>query len=128
MLACAGCQAQNQQDGLDDRLAQFQFFTACAPVYLAVSYSEQGATMLRLTDNIIATTVHSRLRGARIYTDSANLPAISVRATVVGTAFHVNFQLVRFLYNPLTDTSHGASTWTDYFVGVHGYDAGYILQ
>lgn len=125
MLTCAGVRAQDSEDDPSNR---FQFYTNCASVYLVVEYSEEDAARLRLTESMIATTTRSRLRAARIYTDSRPDPILSVTVNVMETVFTISFAFIRFLYNPVTDTSGGAITWVDGSFGTHGYDAGYILQ
>ena len=87
------------------------------------------ASDIGLTKKDIATTVRSRLRGARIYTSEPNyVPYLYVNVNVLGNAFDINVTLNKFVSDLETDLIYPASTWKAGGIGTHGKDSGYILQ
>lgn len=121
ILASTTVQAQDFQ-------SEWQLYTACAPVNLHIRYHSHNEGKLQLYERTIATTVRSRLRAARIYTDSTSTPLLAVTVKVFGNAFSFQFTLIQLLLNLVTNTEGTGATWTVDDVGTHGYRAEYILQ
>lgn len=71
------------------RLDRFQLWNNCQPMQLVVESLHQDAADIGLTGEAIATAVRSRLRGARLYDDTAP-QYLYVNVNVVGQAFALN--------------------------------------
>ena len=124
LLASASVQAQN-----DQQFERFQLYTGCQPVHLVVIDLSSDALNVGLTKSSILTTVRSRLRGARIYSSEAGTPSLLVSVHVVGLAFNITLDLVKYVTDTRTDLSYPAVTWQGTKVtGTHGGESTYILQ
>ena len=134
MLAAPASAAEKATkiDQFELKMDQFELWNGCLPVSLVVERLPERARKIGLRKEDIATAVRSRLRGARIYDESAN-PYLYVNVNVGGGAFSiaVHFErrtqvvlphLVRS--NPL---SGYASTWRRGELGVSG-KPGFILS
>ena len=125
MFFAAGVQAQSEVDQLFGR---FKLYTACAPLYLVIENLPPDAGEIGLTKSAITTTIRSRLRAARIYTNELESPDLYVNVNVVGRAYGIDVRLNRWLTDPVHGTSGRAITWSSGSTGTHGGDSGYILQ
>ena len=108
---------------------RFKLFNECGPMDLiVVDYTDDAAWAdIGLTVDRIQTMVESRLRGARLY-DVAAFPILYVNVKVVSRGFSLNVDYRKRLYDPVSDESFYATTWTIGGAGTHSGDAGFILQ
>lgn len=116
------------QDDIDDWLDHFDLFNECRPMSLLVVGLSADAADIGLTEGRIQTMAEARLRSARIYDDSVNIPYLYIQVTVVGRAFSDDVSFKKMLYDPVTDRRAPAVTWNRGGAGTHGGDAGYVLQ
>ena len=120
---------------------RFTYWTRCSPLRLLVAMDPRDAVRIGLTEEVVATTVRSRLRAARLYTDTNNLevPALLIHVGVVnsrrrpGGVFSIDIALHKHLYDPLTGHSFPAQTnditGLGYgFLGLHAGNSSFILS
>ena len=101
----------------NEELMRFTYWTGCSPLRLVVASSEDAVTV-GLTEGVITTAVRSRLRSARLYTDTNDreVPTLMVYVSVVnsrrrpGGVFSITMALHKHLYDPLTGLSFPART------------------
>ncbi len=107
---------------------KFRLWNDCEPIDLVVERLHDDAGEIGLTEERIQTTVESRLRGARIYTEDKTY--LYVNVAVVGRSFSIGLSLNFLVYREANSgiLQGVASTWESGFTGTHGGDAGYILQ
>ncbi len=123
-----------------EELMRFTYWTGCSPLRLLVVMESDDAVKMGLTEEAITTAVRSRLRAARLHTDTDDpeTPILMMYVRVVnskritGGAFRIDAALHKFLYDPLTGLSSLART-NDIFgrhakIGLHSEDAAFILS
>ena len=108
---------------------RFELFNECRPMDLTVEDYEDDAgwTDIGLTVDRIQTMAESRLRAARLY-DATVLPYLDVNVHVARGGFSLRVNYRKRLYDPVSDESFYATTWTIGGTGTHSGDAGFILQ
>ena len=87
LLTASTVQAQAVSDA--DR---FELFNACRPMMLVVEELPSDAQAVGLTEERIQLATESRLRAARLYTESiekANRAYLYIRINAVGPAFNI---------------------------------------
>ena len=109
------------------RLDRFQLWNGCEPMQLVVESLHQDATDIGLTEEAITTAVRSRLRGTRLYDDSAS-QYLYVNVTVVGGAYAVKLEYNKMVFDLASDESFPATTWETGSAGTHGRNSGFILS
>ena len=118
---------------------RFTYWTGCSPLRLFVAMDSEDAVRMGLTEEAVATAVRSRLRAARLYTDTNNseVPGLVVHVSVfssqrrTGGAFSIDVALYKPLYDPLTSLSMPARTndiTTSARIGLHAGNAAFILS
>ncbi len=110
---------------------RFQLWNNCAPVGLVVESLGSDAEKIGLTEERLQTTVGSRLRGARIYTDVLTRPFQSylyLNVNIVGRAFGIGLMFNKTLMDMSLLSSGIATTWNIGGAGTHGGDGGYVVQ
>ena len=117
------------QDEFELSYDRFRLWNNCQPFRLIVEQLGDNATEIGLKKDTIETTVRSRLRAARIYTDNGFLyPYLYVNVNVIGAAFSVSFEYIKYLNDPISNEMFfGAVTWDLSTTGTHGMDSTYIL-
>ena len=120
---------------------RFVYWTGCSPLRLVVVMDSEDAVRMGLTEEVVATAVRSRLRAARLYTDTDNreVPSLVIHVSVVnsqrrpGGAFVVDVALSKHLYDPLSGLSFPAQTndltgllYSKF--GLHSGNAAFILS
>ena len=108
---------------------RFRLFNECGPMNLVVEEYKDDAdwTDIGLTVDRIQTMAESRLRAARLY-DATGFPILYVNVNVEARGFSLNVNYRKWLYDPVSDESFDATTWTIGGAGTHRGDAGFILQ
>ena len=120
---------------------RFMYWTGCSPLKLIVAMDSDDAVRMGLTEEAIATAVRSRLRAARLYTDTNDreVPLLVMHVGVVsskritGGAFSIDVALHKHLYDPLSGHSFSAQT-NDIagllygILGLHAGNAAFILS
>ena len=118
---------------------RFNLWTGCGSVELVVEGLSPDAAKIGLRKEAIATAVRSRLRGARLYADLA-YRKLYVRVTVVGDAFGVDFELLRYASSVIwllppwvkgkeaEARSGTVTTWQKGITGTHVGASGHILS
>ena len=127
LLAATASRAEDVRES--DR---FQLWNGCLPTVLLVEDLHTDAADIGLSKVDVETSVRSRLRAARLYVDGADYEASAftyfyVNVGVVGQAYGMDIQYVKYLYDSTSDTFHSAITWDRGSIGTHGGDANFIL-
>jgi len=123
--------AFGQASGAEPSVERFRLYNNCRPMQLVIEHLSEDASEIRLTERRLQTATESRLRLARLYTDDyehSQWAYLYVNVLVVGRAFNLTVQYNKSLYDPLSDLFLTATTWTRGSTGIHGGDAGYIMQ
>ena len=120
---------------------RFAYWTGCSPLKLFVSIlTVEAARRMGLTEAAVATAVRSRLRAARIYTDTDNaeVPLLVAQVAIyysedqqiIGGAHHVRLSLYKHVHDPLSGLSGYAETkiLPVGMLGVHDGKAAFILS
>lgn len=135
LLAAAPLQANTEAE---EATMRFAYWTGCSPLKLFVSVPSVAA--MGLTEAAVATAVRSRLRAARIYTDTDNVevPLLVAQVAVyplegqqiTGGAHHVRLSLYKHVYDSLSGLSGYAETklFPAQLVGIHDGTAAFILS
>ena len=98
LLTASTVQAQAVSDW--DR---FELFNACRPMMLVVEELPSDAQAVGLTEERIQLATESRLRAARLYTESiekANRAYLYIRINAVGRAVDISVWYVRWVTRP----------------------------
>ena len=104
-------------------LERFQLFNECRPMFLLVETLPKGAEVIGLTVNSLAIAARSRLRSARLYTDTARSEYLYINVNVVGPAFSATLAFKKSVYDPVSALTRYAQTWEVGATGTHGKDA-----
>ena len=126
LLTASTVQAQAVSD--QDR---FQLFNACRPMLLVVERLSSDAQAVGLTEERIQLAVESRLRAARLYTESmekANRAYLYININVVNHAHNISVQYRKWVTDLVNNSNGYATTWDTGGAGTHGGDAGFIIQ
>ena len=124
LLTASTVQAQAVSDW--DR---FELFNACRPMMLEVERLPSDAQAVGLTDERIQLAAESRLRAARLYTESigkANAASLYINIHVVGRAHRITVKYLKLVTDLATNSDQLATTWGTGSTGTHGEDAGLI--
>lgn len=115
------------------KIERFELFNSCRPVYLSIESLDSDAADIGLTVEAVQAAAESRLRAARLYTDSLEEIAwtdgslLSVTVSTGTSAFSVSVEY----YKAVTD-SFGedgiAVTWSTASHGTHGGSANFIMS
>ena len=132
LLAAAPASAEGTAKGVVETPAErdhFSLWQGCKPTRLSVHLSEKE-TYIDLTKDAIEIAVRSRLRAARLYSGDIMDPApwLYVTVAVVGDAFHVRFEFMKFLIEPIKKMLGLAVTWSTDATGTHSGDSNFILS
>ena len=112
-------------------LDRFRLFNACRPMELVVEALAPDARAVGLTRERIQLAAESRLRAARLYTESmekANRAYLYIRIHVEGRAGTIFVQYSKWVIDLATKSDGPAITWNTGGTGTHGGDAGFIIQ
>ncbi len=113
---------------VEDNVARFRLLNRCGPVDLVVEGLPSAAAALNLRDEDIRTLGESRLRGARLFSDSAG-PYLYINVNVVGRAFSADVEFYKWLNDPISGGNWPAKTWSSGSAGTAGASGGnFILQ
>ena len=126
LLTASTVQAQAVSD-----LDRFELFNACRPMRLVVEGLKSDAQAFGLTKERIQLAAESRLRAARLYTDSrekANYALLYININVVVRAFDITVGYQKWVTDLATNSNGPAITWFTGSTGTHGGDAGFIIQ
>ena len=111
-----------------DAFDRFGLWYGCEPVGLVVEGLPEGAKAIGLSKSRIETTVRSRLRGARLYSDEGLRPYLYVNVNVVGAAFGYRMELNKWVKDRASGEVFWAATWRRGGVGTHGKKASFVLS
>lgn len=103
---------------------EFMLWNDCDPVFLIVEDLSYEARQIGLTEDRIQTAVESRLRSARIYSESAD-SNVYVNVNTSGSAVSFSFE-----FRPLVIRAGfmgHAQTWKIASVGTFSSNAGYLI-
>ena len=118
-----------QAQAISDR-DRFKLFNACRPMKLVVENLTPDAQAVGLTRERIQLAVESRLRAARLYTEStekANDTYLYVYIHVVGHAFTIIVSYYKLVTDLVNNSNGLATTWIAEGTGT-SEDAGFIIQ
>ena len=110
---------------------RFELFNACRPMKLVVEGLPPDAHEIGLTRERIQLAAESRLRAARLYTEStekANDTYLYVYIHVVGHAFTTIVSYYKLVTDLVNNSNGLATTWSSDGTGTHSGDAGFIIQ
>ena len=117
LAAPLGAAEKNTDDDL------FELWHGCYSMSLGVF--SQGASDIGLTEQAITVAVRSKLRAARLYNADPGTPFLFVRVNVVGVAFHVSVDYIKWVEDSASGVSRPARTWERLSTGTHRLDASY---
>ena len=117
--------AQASEMTLEERLARFDLFNDCRPMYVAMETLPLDAKQIGLTEYSLRAAIEGRLRTARLFDDEAS-PFLYLNVHVVGRAFSITLSYIKGVCDPASAECFGASTWERRTTGTHGNDAGSI--
>lgn len=126
LLTASTVQAQVVSD-----LDRFRLFNACRPMELVVERLSSDAQAVGLTRERIQLAAESRLRAARLYTESwekANRAYLYINIHVRSTAQSITVEYRKRVTDLATKSNGLAITWVTGSTGTHGGDAGFIIQ
>lgn len=93
--------------------------------------SDADAQAVGLTEERIQLAVESRLRAARLYTESekkANFAHIYIAISVIGPAFTIHMGYRKWVTDLANNSNGRATTWAAIYTGTHVGDADFIIQ
>lgn len=127
-LCCAPVAAQGQTV-----LDRFELFNECRPSQIVVESLSADAKNIGLTKERLRLAAESRLRAARLYTDSREAASgayLYVRVTVVGVAYAIEVNYKKRVFDLAGDVGGLATTWEVGSTGTHGNALGsaFIMQ
>ncbi len=125
LLTASTVQAQVVSDW--DR---FELFNACRPMMLAVEELLPDAQAVGLTEERIQLAAESRLRAARLYTESsekANSALLYIGIRVVSRAVNITVKYRKWVIDPVSNSNGPAITWETGSTG-HGGNAALHIQ
>ena len=126
--AVAGAMPKGAEDENSARIDRFKLWNECAPIRLVVEEVDRNEVAMGLTEEVIITTVRSRLRAARLYTgeNQVSEPYLYVNINTVKSAFSISFSFEKALFDPISGQTNYATTWREGADGRGGAD--YILS
>ncbi len=116
-----------------DSLNRFRLYNACAQIDLVVADVPEEGDAIGLTRERVQVLAESRLRAARLY-DADATPYLYVNVGVLVSdyreqgAYSITLQFNKALYDSASERSGRAVTWQRGRYGMHGGDAGFIMQ
>lgn len=125
LLTASTVQAQAISDW--DR---FRLFNACRPMNLVVEDLSSDAQAVGLTRERIQLAAESRLRAARLYTESrekANRAYLYISIHVLGRAHSITVNYNKWVTDLANNSNGLATTWVTGGTGTHD-TAGFIIQ
>ena len=123
--------ASTVQAQVVSELDRFRLFNAYRPMLLVVERLSSDAQAAGLTRERIQLAAESRLRAARLYTESiekANAAYLYININVGGPAFSISVRYQKLVTDLATNSDNVASTWNTGSTGTHGGDTGFIIQ
>ena len=123
-LSSTGQAADQKALEYEKAIERFQFYNACQPMVLAVGHNA-AAGRIGVKKKALHAAVESRLRAARLYTDSPTSEgsaALTVKVDVVGEAFDISVQYIKVLTDEF-GTRVPSMAWGTSSFGTHGRDA-----
>lgn len=120
--------AQGQPVSESDR---FRLFNECRPMTLSVEGLRDAVKEIGLTEERLRLATESRLRAARLYTDSSEAASsanLYVNVNVVSRAYCISLEYGKEVFDPATFHSVPTMTWNSGSTGTYGLDAGFIVQ
>ena len=112
------------QDSAPEPFERFQFYNACRPVGLLVEELPRDAKKIGLSTKAVRLAAESRLRAARLYTDTPT-SWLLVKVLVLGDAFSVSVSFAKWVTDR-SGLSGPAPTWSSRGLGTHAGESTYI--
>ena len=117
-LPASGARGATVENLVENRIARFELFADCRPMYLVVESLSPHASKIGLTKEAIRAAAESRLRSARLYRSIRSAPYLYINVNVVGRGFSIS-----------SGNRGLATTWDRGSAGTHGGSgANYILS
>ena len=110
---------------------RFRLWNECRPARLSVEGLPNDADAIGLTKKAIEVAVRSRLRAARLYSDSGpetEWSRLYINVNVVGRSFSVAVEYGKYVRDLATKLERSSPTWSVRITGTHGRDSSYILS
>ncbi len=114
-----------QAQAISDQ-GRFELFNFCRPMMLVVEDLPPAAQAAALTRERIQLAAESRLRAARLYTESrekANRAYLYVRIHVLGRGHNITVEYKKWVTDLATNSNGHATTWNTGIAGTHGGEA-----
>jgi len=130
---CFGLPASANEQDVTDRRDRFQLWNNCEPMELVVENLSDDAAKIGLTRETILTTVRSRLRAARLYSDQRQTGYLYVNIHVVGQSHHISIEYRKWVMDFTSAEKFLATTWDISGTGTHvqsanGQSSSFILS
>ena len=119
-----------RQRHIEMRQRRFQLFNNCEQMSLSVQFMSKDSAIANIDDieDRIQTMAESRLRAARLFTDSAS-NNLSLGLTVSGPAFSAYMHYAKPLYDAVSGLTYRSPSWLfQVGSGTHGGNAEGVLQ
>ena len=126
LLTASTVQAQAVSD-----LDRFELFNFCRPIQLVVMDLSSDARAIGLTKEGVQLAVESRLRAARLYTESgekANFAFLLIIVRVHSHAYNITVHYGKRVTDLATNWNGPGMMWMNVATGTHGGNASHILQ
>ena len=124
---CFGLPASADERAITD-LDRFKLWNNCEPMMLVVEKLSDDATEIGLTREAVLTTVRSRLRAARLYSDQHFVSGLYVNVNVVSQSVNVYFGYRKLVRDFASGVDFFAITWHIGSSGIHSQDSSFILS
>lgn len=130
LLPASGARGATVENLVENRIARFELFADCRPMYLVVESLSPHASKIGLTKEAIRAAAESRLRSARLYhsTPSAPYHYLYINVNVSRRGLNISLDFKKDVYDPLSGNTGRATTWNTGGAGTHGGDANYIVS
>ena len=117
---------------IEENRRTFALFNACKPMNIWVTELSSDAEKISLQKEDIINIVESRLRSAKLFFDIGEgepflNATLFVSVAVVGSAFSVDVQFSKKLWDEVSEIRDGATTWQRNILGTHGTNTDFIL-
>lgn len=102
----------------------------CSLVGLVVEGITDDGIDIGLSEDMVTTTVRSRMRASGMFTEvrTNNQPFVYININVVGNAFSTRLEFRKRAKDVNQNGRGYSSTWDRQYTGTHGQDAGYIIS
>ena len=107
-------------DSSRKRMARFELYNNCQPVYLVVENVNEDAKRIGITRERVENSVELRLRSANLFTsDKSGDTYLYVNVNIVGASYSVSVSFNKWVYDPIAASPGPAITWHVALTGIY---------